>query len=113
MAARIATLTEHSDHHLTVAVVNDEIAGWIQVHRYQSLESGLRAEIIGLVVSARFRRKGIGRLLIDDAINWSRLQSVEALVVRSNVARHESHQFYPSVGFELTKTQGVYRMKLR
>src|SRR4051812_7632663 len=83
MAARIEKLTEHSDHRLVVAVVSNEIAGWSQVHAYESLESGYRAEIVGLVVGAKFRRNGIGRLLIEDAISWSSSRHAEALIVRS------------------------------
>ncbi|HEX2585615.1 MAG TPA: GNAT family N-acetyltransferase, partial [Steroidobacteraceae bacterium] len=113
MAARITTLLKRDDHHLIVAVVDDEVAGWIHVCASTSLESGFRAEIVGLVVGSSFRRIGIGKMLVEDAIRWSREHGADVLVVRSNVIREESHQFYPSVGFEQTKTQAVYRMCLR
>jgi len=112
-ATRIAMLLDRDDHHLAVSTVEDEIAGWIHVHAYTSLESGHRAEIAGLVVAARFQRKGIGRMLVGDAIKWSNRRGAEALVVRSNVVRKESHQFYPSIGFEAVKTQAVYRKQLK
>lgn len=113
MADRVSALLGNRDHHIVVAEVDNEVAGWIQVHAFHFLESGFRAEIVGLVVGAKFRRIGIGRLLVNDAIRWSVSCGAEALVVRSNVVRKESHQFYPSVGFELAKTQAVYRKQLR
>jgi len=112
MATRIATVQRRNDHPLVVAVVDDEVAGWIQVHAYTSVESGFRAEIIGLVVGSSFRRIGIGKVLVEEAIRWSRECSADVLVVRSNIVRAESHQFYPSVGLELMKTQAVYRKRL-
>ncbi|MES1196301.1 MAG: GNAT family N-acetyltransferase [Steroidobacter sp.] len=113
MAKRLMNLIDHPDCHLVLVESDGEVAGWIQVHAYESLESGFRTEIVGLVVGSRFRRKGIGRLLVDDAIKWSKMQGAEAVVVRSNVVRKESHQFYPSVGFKPMKTQAVYRKLLR
>src|SRR5690348_4399784 len=72
MAKRIADLNDHNDHHLVVAEFNERIAGWIQVHVSEYLVLGVRAEITGMVVGSKFRRHGIGRALVEDAINWSR-----------------------------------------
>jgi GNAT superfamily N-acetyltransferase len=113
MSSRIARLLRDSDHHLVVADADSQVAGWMQVHAYESLESGFRTEIIGLVVGSQFRRCGIGRLLVQEAINWSKALGADVLVVRSNVIRQESHQFYPAVGFDLIKTQAIYRLRLR
>lgn len=92
--------------------MSGDVAGWIQVHTYESLETGFRTEIVGLVVGATFRRRGIGRMLVEDAIEWSKAQGTLVVVVRSNVIRKESHQFYPSVGFEVAKTQAVYKISI-
>ncbi len=113
MVKRLTNLIDRTDCHLALIEVDGEVAGWIQVHAYEFLESGYRAEIVGLVVGEKFRRQGVGRLLVDDALKWAKQQGAAALVVRSNVARKESHQFYPSVGFEMIKTQAIYRKLLR
>lgn len=113
VAARIASLQKRSDHYVMVAELDRALVGWIQVHTCESIESGFRAEIVGLVVGSSFRRIGIGKMLVEDAIRWSREHGADVLVVRSNVIREEGHQFYPSVGFEQTKTQAVYSMCLR
>jgi GNAT superfamily N-acetyltransferase len=91
---------------------NGAVIGWLQAHAGDSLESGLRVEILGLVVAGVARRAGVGRALVEEAERWARGRSADTLVVRSNVRRAESHRFYPAVGFSLAKTQHVYSKPL-
>jgi GNAT superfamily N-acetyltransferase len=76
-------------------------------HRF-SLEGGGRAELMGLVVAATARRRGLGRELVDVAENWTASQGLSSLTVRSNAARTLSHPFYESIGYSRSKTQHVY-----
>jgi len=88
------------------------VVGWLQAHAAQIVESGFRVEITGLIVSPAQRRRGIGRALVAEAERWAKSISAEAVVVRSNVQREESHVFYPALGYAATKTQNVYRKNL-
>ena len=88
------------------------IVGWLQAHAAHIVESGFRVEITGLVIAADTRRQGIGRTLVAEAERWARSISAEAIVVRSNVQRVESHAFYHALGYIQTKTQTVYRKSL-
>jgi GNAT superfamily N-acetyltransferase len=88
------------------------VVGWLQAHAAHIVESGFRVEITGLVVSPEHRRHGAGRALVSKAERWARTISAEAVVVRSNVSRVESHLFYPALGYTATKTQTVYRKKM-
>jgi GNAT superfamily N-acetyltransferase len=85
------------------------VVGWLQAHAATILESGFRVEITGLIIAPEQRRRGWGRLLVLEAEQWARSIGAEAVVVRSNVQRVESHAFYPALGFSATKTQKVYR----
>lgn len=85
------------------------VIGWLHAHTSVALESGLQAEIIGLVVSADHRRTGAGRTLVRAAEAWAIARGAPVVVVRSNVLREESHRFYLSLGFTHAKTQAVYR----
>ena len=103
-----------SPNDLLIAAVDspDNVIGWMQAHAAHVLESGFRVEILGLIVSLAFRRRGVGRALVSEAERWARGLQAEAIVVRSNVKRRESHTFYPALGYARTKSQAVYRKVL-
>ena len=99
---------------LLVAVTKaDRPIGFIQANRFCIIEAGFRVEILGLVVSSTARRSGIGRRLIAEAERWAQSIGVETIVVRSNTKRTEAHDFYPAMGYELVKTQAVYRKRMQ
>ena len=103
-----------SENDLALVAVNGAgvVIGWIQAHASHVIESGFRVEITGLIVSPEVRRSGVGRALVGRAEEWARQLSAEAIVVRSNVQRVESHAFYPALGYNVSKTQTVYRKRL-
>ena len=88
------------------------VVGWLQAHAAHIIESGFRVEITGLIVSPGQRRRGVGRALVEEAERWAKAIAAEAIVVRSNVRRGESHAFYPALGYTTTKTQNVYQKTL-
>lgn len=112
MEERLAVLTRKDDQAVLVMEASARVVGWIHVGIQASVEAGIRAEIFGLIVSRDFRRTGVGRKLVQAAETWSKARGVPTLVVRSNVKRMESHDFYDSMGFSSTKTQAVYRKPL-
>jgi len=114
MRARICAVTASTADLLVVAAEasGGEAVGWLQAHSAHLVESGFRVEIVGLIVAPAARRTGIGRLLVAAAERWAMSIRAEAIVVRSNIQRAESHTFYPALGFRATKTQHVYRKSL-
>ncbi len=122
MRRRLVGLAARSDHAVLVAQrvaggagPADEAAllGWLHVGRTIQLESGERAEILGLVVDAAARRAGVGRRLVAAAEQWARAAGLDRIVVRSNAVRPEAHSFYPKLDYVLAKTQRVYARALR
>jgi GNAT superfamily N-acetyltransferase len=101
-------LTREHEHAVFVATVEEAIVGWIHVGLRRVLEADDRAEILGLVVSSQARKRGAGRALIAAAESWAARLGLSEVVVRSNVARAESHPFYERLGYARTKTQHVY-----
>jgi ribosomal protein S18 acetylase RimI-like enzyme len=113
MRSRIQAILASAADLLIVAVDSSStIVGWLQAHASHNIVSGFRVEIAGLIVSPAFRRRGVGRSLVAKAERWARTISAEAVVVRSNAKRVESHSFYPALGYTSTKTQVVYRKRL-
>ncbi len=109
----IARQAGASDLLLVAADPDKPMMGWLQAHAACRVHTGWGVEIVGLVVDREARRQGIGRRLVAEARRWAEARSAEALVVRSNLRRSESHLFYPALGFSLNKHQAVYRLSLR
>jgi len=112
MQARLALLLPQARQFIAVAASEHALYGWISVERRLLIEYGERVEIVGLVVDARVRRSGVGKALVAAAEDWARAQGVDAITVRSNVARAESHPFYEHLGFVRRKTQHNYAKML-
>ncbi|MCB1104724.1 MAG: GNAT family N-acetyltransferase [Opitutaceae bacterium] len=110
MQARLDKILGLADQLIVLAEDENHTAcGWLTAHAFGTLASGYRVQITGLVVSAQYRRFGIGRQLVERAEAWARSLRAEAVVVFSNVQRTESHAFYPAIGYTNTKTEAVYR----
>ena len=108
MRERLTILVSHPDHRVAVAERDGVLLGWIATEYRRMLESGERVEIVGLVVDARARGSGVGRMLVKDAEEWARQFGFDAICVRSNVLRDASHPFYERMGYVLRKTQHFY-----
>jgi N-acetylglutamate synthase-like GNAT family acetyltransferase len=109
---RLQRVLGRDDQRVIVAELPDgSVCGWLQAHSSVAVESGLRVEIVGLVVTEGVRRRGVGRHLVAAAETWATEISAETVVVRSNAKRIESHAFFPSLGFLQSKTQVVYRKR--
>lgn len=108
MIVRLDVILSATDRHVFVAAQGQRLSGWIGIELRTTLETGLKAEIVGLVVDVEVRRSGVGKALVDAAEAWVRDQGLHAVMVRSNASRMESHPFYEGLGFVRRKSQHVY-----
>ena len=108
----IAAIQKHPDHDAFVIMADGTVAGWTHVIYVLQLESPSICEIRGLVVDERFRRKGVGRLLVEQAKQWSLQRGSKRLRLRCNTKRAEAHIFYTDLGFEEIKQQKVFEINL-
>ena len=88
----------------------NEIRGWIHFFIANRVASLPFLEIGGLVVSSDFQRKGIGRELVNYAINWAKERKLKTRV-RCNSKRVSTHEFYLAIGFTKTKEQHIFEIK--
>lgn len=112
MRSRLEALLPRDSQYIAVAESAREVVGWIAVEHRVVLESGARAEIVGLVVTETARRSGAGSALVRNGEEWARQRGHRVINVRSNVARREAHPFYERLGYVRTKTQHAYRKDL-
>jgi GNAT superfamily N-acetyltransferase len=106
-------LEESPNDIVYVAVADNKVVGWMHIFYTVRVESSPFCEIAGLVVDEQQREKGIGKLLIQEAAEWSKTKNCASLRVRTNVTRTETHKFYQNTGFILTKEQKIFAMGIQ
>lgn len=110
IAQRLRNIKPASHHAVLVAESPErKVIGWLHVSVSPLLETQLRAEVNGLVVSGEERSRGTGALLLSAAEQWARKRECKSMSVRSNVIRDRAHQFYLRHGYEHYKTQKAFR----
>jgi GNAT superfamily N-acetyltransferase len=98
-------------HYLLVCEQKNQINGWLHLLISHRIASPVFAEIGGLVVDPRHRRKGIGFSLVNHARHWAEQRQL-SIRVRCNSQRDDSLQFYQSCGFVPSKLQQVLEIPL-
>lgn len=96
-----------------VAEVEGQVAGFIHVEKYDLLYYKSMANILGLAVSSKFRRMGIGQKLMSATENWAKEREIDMIRLNSGEVRKEAHMFYRSLGFSDEKEQLRFVKKLQ
>lgn len=112
VSANLLKLLETKQETILVAVHEEQVIAWIGMMQTVQLTTGPMAEITGLIVDAAWQRKGVGRLLVEKAKEWSRKRNLPVLRVRSNLRRSDAHDFYNGLGFTTLKDQRVFETRL-
>jgi GNAT superfamily N-acetyltransferase len=113
MRTRIGVVEKRRDQRLFVAELSGTVVGWLEVFRPLSVLNWGKAEIGALVVDDRHRRRGVGASLLRAADGWAQKRRAPFVYLRSNIVRKEAHKFYERLGFNIFKTQYVFKKKSR
>jgi len=111
-SARLSGILSSTDNCVYVVADGDNVIGWIHGIYSVRVESDAFVEIGGLVIDMNYRRKGVGKMLVNEVIEWSRARNIHKIRVRSNTIRKEAHVFYKSMGFAETKEQKIFDLSL-
>jgi GNAT superfamily N-acetyltransferase len=112
--ARFTALSADPEAALMVAESDGgAILGWMHVQGRRFIESAPYAEVLALVVDAALRRSGVGRELLAAAEGWAISRGYDLVQIRSNTAREGARPFYLGRGYEIWKTQYVFKKRLR
>ncbi len=113
LATRVRELRRHKEQCVFVAEAPPGLViGWVQVAVHHSLMADAEGEIVGLVVDAAQRGRGVGRRLMEAAEGWISGRGLTAVRLRSRVQRVEAHRFYERLGYARIKEQIVLRKEL-
>jgi GNAT superfamily N-acetyltransferase len=87
---------------LLVAEEEDEVAGSLVLFIAPNLSHGGLpwALVENVIVDQKYRRQGIGKLLMDYAIARAKGAGCYRIGLSSDKRRKEAHRFYRSLGFE-------------
>ena len=104
VSTRISNLDKGREK-VFVAEVNGIVVGYVHAEKYQTLYFEPMINILGLAVSAEFRRRGIGRMLLKHAERWSNEECIHKIRLNSGGSRKEAHSFYRAMGYSNEKEQ--------
>lgn len=62
--------------------------------------------IENVITDENYRRKGIGRKIINAGLRFAKDKNCYKVVLLSSIKRKESHEFYESIGFDSNSKKG-------
>lgn len=84
----------------TVAIIDKEIVGVLTLEFQTKLHRAKKQSFIeDLVIAEKFRSKGIGTSLLEDAINYAINNDCEVVELTSYLDNERAHKFYETNGF--------------
>jgi RimJ/RimL family protein N-acetyltransferase len=95
----LKAVRSHPDAAVLVAVVDDRVVGRLSLARDPHPASAHVADL-GLMVAASYRRQGIGRALLEEAVAWARRSGISKLELHVFPWNEPAIQLYEGFGFE-------------
>lgn len=96
-----------------VVVHDGNVIGMASVQTLISTAEGARSGLVeDVIIDRRFRSKGIGTLLLDYIISWSKEQKLTRLQLLADQHNDAATAFYQCRGWQMTKLQCM-RLLLR
>jgi len=102
-AERIERIAMDPSTWVIVAEVESELAGLGALHVQNLVERDEPGcEVAGLIVGERFRRRGIGELLMQALEDEARRREGKVMVLNTAHRRADAHAFYQALGYAHT-----------
>ena len=102
-AERLERIAADPSTSVIVAEIDSELAGLGALHVQNLVERDEPGcEVAGLVVGQRFRRGGIGELLMQALEDEARRRGGRVMVLNTAHRRSGAHAFYEALGYEHT-----------
>lgn len=95
-----------------VADIDGRAVGYIHVEEYKVLYFEKMVNYLGVAVSNKYRRLGIGSALIKAAENWALERGIHLVRLNSSSTRTGAHEFYKRQGYDGDKMQVHFSKRL-
>lgn len=92
-----------------VAESDGEVIGYIHACDYQLLYSESMKNIMGIAVDSRYKRRGVGSMLLKAVEDWAARSGAQSVRLTSGEERTEAHKFYRACGYCCGKKQLNFR----
>jgi GNAT superfamily N-acetyltransferase len=110
---RLQRILSYSEHAVFVVEIPDgPIVGWVHAYLRWLLISGLSVEVGGIVIQEAYRRRGLGKRLLQQIEIWARSQGCKKVSLYSGMQRDIAHLFYPEIGYTRVKSSWKYEKEL-
>ena len=109
---KLALLINRETDKVYVAVVGENIVGYVHANHYELLYAPAMKNIMGIAVSGKYRRCGIGKALLESVEQWATESGAEGVRLVSGGTRIGAHQFYRSMGYGEGRQQLNFKKKL-
>ncbi|BDR56612.1 GNAT family N-acetyltransferase [Xylocopilactobacillus apis] len=107
--SQLSFITSHSDQQIIiVAEDNNLVVGFVHAQLYITLYSAPSLNILGLAVSKKYQKQGIGKTLMAKIESLALKNDIHQIRLNSGVERISAHRFYESVGYIHNKDQARY-----
>ena len=103
-------LLESSSSKLFLLLCEDSVVGMLTVGMYAS-PTGTKAWIEDVVVDESLRGSGLGRVLVEHALDFCKESGIDTVYLTSNPKRIAANGLYQSVGF-VRKDTNMYKLDL-
>jgi len=95
-------IEKDENQRLFVALENDQVVGTFQLSflQYLTYRGGVRAQIEAVRVHESYRNKGLGKQLINKAVELAKSEGAHVVQLTTDKQRPEALKFYESLGFK-------------
>ncbi len=113
LRSHFKALAANDDHAFFICADSQDFSvGFLEARIDRSILHGHQGEVSALVVSQGFRRQGIGTKLIKAAEDWVKSKGAKEVIIRTNIKRTSTHEYYTNLKYDLIKTAHYFSKKL-
>ncbi len=112
VGARIECVLAADGHHAVVAEQEGRVVGLVHVFARPALEKTCDAVVQTLVVDAKVRGLGIGKLLMAEAEDWACTRGLVSIALHTRIDRFDACRFYEQIGYRRITTSHLMRKEL-